>query len=167
MLDLEALHKEVKPLGFLISRAKTKVWALQGSLNEAVECLHAYDKNTEILEKFAYLSMVHRRGGSCQEALRQSVLAYFVMNSLNTSIWHCQYLWRKTKISIFKSLMLPAFVKGILKNNLERWINAFSTMYLHRIMTCYWNNCVKWAITPWDWFEAYYLHGSSIPTLAK
>ncbi len=34
------------------------------------------------------------------------------MNSLNTSIWRCRYLCRRTKLRIFKSLVLPVLLYG-------------------------------------------------------
>ncbi len=64
------------------------------------------------------------------------------MNSLDMSIWRCQYLCRRTKFRIFKSLVLPVLLYGCetwtLTRSLERRIEAFGNKCLHRIMGYSW-----------------------------
>ena len=48
---LEALHKEMKPLGLKVSWAKTKVQVFGGVLDETVQYFHACGKDIEILKK--------------------------------------------------------------------------------------------------------------------
>ena len=67
-MALEALHKEVKPLGLKVSWAKTKVQGFGGVLDETVQSVHACGKDIEILKNFLYLgSVVHNNGGSSHE----------------------------------------------------------------------------------------------------
>ncbi len=96
------------------------------------------------LESFTYLgSVVHNNGRSDQEVIRRIGLAYGVMDSLNTSIWRCQYLCRRTKLCIFKTLVLPVILYGCetwtLNSDLERRLNVFGTKCLRRIMGYRWN----------------------------
>ena len=68
------------------------------------------------------------------------------MNSLNRSVWRCQYLCRRTKIRLFRALVLPVLLYGS-----ETWsigvheqgrLNSFSTRALRRIMGFRWDNFV-------------------------
>ena len=69
------------------------------------------------------------------------------MDSLNTSIWRCRYLCRRTKIRIFRSLVLPVLLYGCetwtLNGDLERRINALGTTCLRRIMGYRWYDLVS------------------------
>ena len=69
------------------------------------------------------------------------------MDSLNRSIWRCRYLCRRTKISVFKSLVLPVLLYGCetwtLNSDLERRLNVFGTRCLRRIMGYRWNDFVS------------------------
>ncbi|KAG0714358.1 Transcription elongation factor SPT4-B [Chionoecetes opilio] len=51
------------------------------------------------------------------------------MDSLSGSIWRCRYLCRRTKIWIFKSLVIPVLLYGCetwtLNSDFKRRINAF------------------------------------------
>lgn len=68
-------------------------------------------------------------------------LAYSVKEILNTSIWCCRYLCRRTKIQI------PVIASGCeswtLNSCLKGWVNVFSIAWLHRIMEYRWNGCVS------------------------
>lgn len=88
------------------------------------------------------------------KSLWQIVLVQDVMDSLNMSIWCCQYLCRRTKIQIFRSLVFPLLCYGHETQSLngdEEYIDAFGNKNLSRIMGYCWNDCVKLAITLWDW----------------
>ena len=69
------------------------------------------------------------------------------MDSLSTSIWHCGYLCRQTKIQIFKLLVIPVLLYGCetktLNTDLKRQIDVFGNKCLHRIMGYCWNNFVS------------------------
>ena len=66
-----------------------------------------------------------------------------VMDSLNTSIWRCRYLCRRTKIRIFKSLVIPVLLYGYEtwtpNTNLKRRIDVYGTRGLRSIIEyrCY------------------------------
>ena len=93
-MALEALHEEAKPL---TSSLLAQVFG--GLLDETVQSIHACGEDIDILDSFTYFgSVVHNNGGSRQKVLREIGLAYGVMDSLSTSIWHCQYQCRRTKI---------------------------------------------------------------------
>ncbi|KAG0728970.1 Exportin-6-B [Chionoecetes opilio] len=148
VMALEALHEEAKPLGLEVSWLKTKVQVFGDLLDEAVQSVHACGKDIEILESFTYLgSAVHNDGGSRQEVLRRIGIAHGVMDSLSGSIWSCRYLCRRTKIRIFKSLVIPVLLYGgetwALNSDLKRRINAFGNMCLRRIMGYRWDDYVS------------------------
>ena len=148
VMALEALHEETKPLGLQVSWPKTKVQVFGGLLDETVQSVHACGEDVEISENFTYLgSVVHNNGGSRQEVLRRIGLAHGVMDSLSTSIWRCRYLCRRTKIRIFKSLVVPVLLYGCetwtLNTDLKRRIDAFGTKCLRRIMGYRWNDFVS------------------------
>ena len=85
VMALETLQEEVKPLGFKVSWAKTKVQVFEGVLDETVQSVYAC--GIEILKNFTYLgSVVHKDDGLSQEITRRIGLAHGVMDSLNTSI---------------------------------------------------------------------------------
>ena len=147
-LALGVLHEEAKPLGLKVSWPKTKVQVFGGLLDESVESVRACGEDIEISENFTYLgSVVHNNGGSRQEVLRRIGLAHGVMDSLNKSIWRCRYLCRRTKIRIFKSLVIPVLLYGCetwtLNSDLKRRIDAFGNKCLRRIMGYRWNDYVS------------------------
>ena len=148
VMALEALHEEAKPLGLKVSWAKTKAQVFGGLLDDTVQSVRVCGENVEILESFTYLgSVVHNDGGSRQEVLRRIGLAHGVMDSLNQNIWRCRYLCRRTKIRIFKSLVLPVLLYGCetwtLNSDLERRIDAFGNRCLRRIMGYRWYDFVS------------------------
>ncbi|KAG0723026.1 LINE-1 retrotransposable element ORF2 protein [Chionoecetes opilio] len=148
LMALEALHGEAKPLGLEVSWLKTKVQVFGELLDEAVQSVHACGEDIEILESFTYLgSAVHNDGGSRQEVLRRIGIAHGAMDSLSGSIWRCRYLCRRTKIRIFKSLVIPVLLYGCetwtLNSDLKRRINAFGNKCLRRIMGYRWDDYVS------------------------
>ena len=103
-MALKSLHDKAKPLGL-------QVQVFGGLLDETVQSIHACSKDIDILDSFKYLgSVVHNNGGSCQEVLWRIGLAHGVMDLLSTSIWRCWHLCRRTKIRIFKSLVIPVLM---------------------------------------------------------
>ena len=113
LMAFEALHEEAKPLGLQVSWPKTKIQVFRSLLDETVQSIHAYGEDIDILDSFTYLGIVvHNNGGSRQKVLRQVGLARGVMDSLSTSIWYYWYLCKRTKIRIFKSLMIPVLLYG-------------------------------------------------------
>ena len=144
MMALEALHEEAKPLELQVSWLKTKVQVFGSLLHETGQSIHACGEDIDILDSFTYLgSVVHNNGGSCQEVLQRIGLAYGVMDSLSTSIWGCRYLCRRTKIRIFKTLVIPLLLHGCetwtLNTDPKRQIDVFGNKCLRRIMGYRWN----------------------------
>ncbi|XP_045129087.1 uncharacterized protein LOC123514896 [Portunus trituberculatus] len=82
-------------------------------LDETIQSVNACDEDIEISENFTYLgSVLCNDGGTSQEVVRQIGLTHSIMDSLNISIWRCRYLCRRTKIQIFKSLVIPVSLYG-------------------------------------------------------
>ncbi len=69
-----------------------------------------------------------------------------VMDSLNKSIGRCRYLGRRTKIRVFKTLVLPILLNGCetwtLTRDLKRRIKSVGTKCLRRIMGHTWKDLV-------------------------
>ena len=104
--------------------------------------------SVEILDRFTYLgSEIHISGGSDLEVTRRLGMAYGVMDSLDRSIWRCRYLCRRTKVRVFKALVIPVLLYGCetwtLTKDLKRRLNAFSTKSLRRIMGYSWRDYVS------------------------
>ena len=99
------------------------------------------------VDNFVYLGSAIGSGGrSFPEINRRLGIASSVMNSLNRSVWRCRYLCRRTKIRLFRALVLPVLLYGS-----ETWsigvheqgrLNSFSTRALRRIMGYRWDNFV-------------------------
>ncbi len=111
-------------------------------LDSFTECF-LFLEDIDILEDFTYLgNVVQNSGGSGHEVFRRIGLAHAVMNSLDTSIWRCHYLCRRTKIRIFRSLVFPVLLYSCktwkLTGDLERRIEAIGNKCLRRIMGCRW-----------------------------
>ena len=145
---LEALHEDAKPLGLQVSWIKTKVQVFGDLLDEAVRSVNVCGENIDIFEKFTYLgSDVHNDGRSTHEVLRRIGMAYGVMDSLNSSIWRCRYLCRRTKIRVFKTLVLPVLLYGCetwtLNADLKQQIDVFGTRCLRRILGYPWDDFVS------------------------
>ena len=94
-VTLEILHKEVKSFALEIPWLKIKVQVFGGLLDETVKSVYESGEDIEVLENFTYIdNIVCNDGGSNQEVVWRIVLAHGVMDSLNTSIWRCRYLYR-------------------------------------------------------------------------
>ena len=69
------------------------------------------------------------------------------MNSLDKSIWRCQYLCRRTKLRVFKALIMPVLLYGsetwTLSSALESRLDAFCNRSLRRIMGYCWRDHVS------------------------
>lgn len=67
--------------------------------------------------------------GPGQEVFQRTRLPHTVVDSLDTSLWRCRYLCRKTMIRIFKSPALPLPLNGCetwtLARDLEQRTDAF------------------------------------------
>ena len=148
VLALETLSEEAKPLGLKVSWAKTKIQDFGDLLDGAVQSVQVCGEDVELLESFTYLgSVVHNNGRSDEEVTRRLGLAWGVMDSLNRSIWRCRYLCRRTKLRVFRTLVIPVLLYGCetwtLNSALKRRINSFGTRCLRRIMGYTWRDRVS------------------------
>ena len=70
-----------------------------------------------------------------------------VMESLDHGVWRCWYLCRRTKVRVFRSLVLPVLLYGCEAWNLTRdlrWrLNSFGIRSLRRILGCHWSDFVS------------------------
>ena len=64
--------------------------------------------------------------------------AWGVMDLLDHGVWHCQYLCRRMKVRVFRSLMLPVLLyrceAWTLTRDLRWRLNSFGTRCLRRIL---------------------------------
>ena len=62
-------------------------------------------------------------------------------------MWHCRYLCKRTKVRVFRSLVLLVLLYGyetwILSRNLRRRLNFFITRSLRRILCYCWSDFVS------------------------
>ena len=110
--------------------------------------VRACGEDIEVTESFTYLvSAVHNSGLSYQEVSRRIGLAAGVMNSLDKSIWRCRYLCRRTKLRVFRTLVMPVLLYGsetwTLSSALETRLDAFCNRSLSRIMGHCWRDRVS------------------------
>ncbi|XP_069993548.1 uncharacterized protein [Penaeus vannamei] len=110
-MALDTFSNEAKPLGLEVF--ETKIQDFGDLLGEPVQSVHVCGEDIKITGSFAYLGrVVHNSGLSDQEVNRWIGLAVGVINSLDKSIWRCRYLCRRTKLSIFKTLIMPVLLYG-------------------------------------------------------
>ena len=69
------------------------------------------------------------------------------MDSLDNGVWHCRYLCGRTKVRVFRSLLLPVLLYGCetwtLTKDLRWRLNSFGTRSLRRILGYRWSNFVS------------------------
>ena len=73
--------------------------------------------------------------------------AWGVVDSLDHGVWRCRYLCRRTKVRVFRSLVLPVLLYRCeiwtLIRNLRRRLNSFVTRSLRRILGYCWSDFVS------------------------
>lgn len=65
MRTLKTLHEEVKPLGFRVSWAKTKVQIFGGLLDDTVASVQVCGEDSEVLEDFTHIRRVAQNSRGC------------------------------------------------------------------------------------------------------
>ena len=69
------------------------------------------------------------------------------MDSLDHGVWRCRYLCGRTKVRVFRSLVLPIMLYGCetwtLTKNLRRRLNSFGTRSLQKILGYHWSDFVS------------------------
>ena len=148
---LDTLSIESRPLGLKVSWIKTKIQKFVGFFvenNNLPPPVVVQGEPVSFVDNFVYLGSAIGSGRrSFLEINRRLGIASSVMNSLNRSVWRCRYLCRRTKIRLFRALVLP-----VLLYDSETWsigvrergrLNSFSTRALRRIMGYRWDNFVS------------------------
>ncbi len=120
-------------------------------LDAAVQSVQACGEGAEVKENFLYLGDgAHNNTESRQEDLRCSGLA-------QTSIWRCRYLCRRTKIRIFRFLVLvPRSMAETwtLNGDLGRRTAVFGNTRQGRVRGYRWNDFVSNRLIR-DWFDIF------------
>ena len=145
---LEALSEESEPLGLRVSWVKTKIQAFGDILDAATESLPVAGENVDVVETFTYLGSVVHRSASCEaEVNRRLGLAMGVMNSLDKSVWRSRHLSRRTKVRVFRSLVMSVLLYSCeawtLTDGLRRRLDSFATTALRRIFGYRWQDHVS------------------------
>ena len=69
------------------------------------------------------------------------------MDSMDHGVWRCRYLCRRTKVRVFRSLVLPVLLYGCetwtLTRDLRRRLNSFGTGSLCGILFYRWSEFVS------------------------
>ena len=105
---LEVLNEESELLGLRVSWVKTKIQAFNDILDATVLSVPVCGEDVEVMERFTYLgSDIHVSVGCESDVSRRLGRAWGVMDSLDNGVWRCRYLCEKTKVRVFRSLVLP------------------------------------------------------------
>ena len=135
------LNEESEPLGLWVSWVKSKIQAFNDILDAAVLSVSVCGEDVEVMERwvgsgmgqarpFTYIgSDIHVSAGCESEVNRRLGRAWGVMDSLDNGVWHCRYLCGRTKVRVFRSLVLPVLLYGCetwtLTRDLRWRLNSF------------------------------------------
>ena len=107
------LNEKSKPLGLRVSCVKTKIQAFNDILDAAILCVPVCGEDVEVTERITYLgSDIHVYAGCEPEVNRHPGRAWGVMDSLDHGVWRRRYLCGRTKVRVFRSLVLPVLLYG-------------------------------------------------------
>ena len=107
------LNEESEQLVLLVSWVKTKIQAFNDILDAAVLCVPVCGEDVEVVERFTYLgSDIHVSAGCEPEVNRCLGWAWGVVDSLDHGVWCCRYLCGRTKVRVYRSLVLPVLLYG-------------------------------------------------------
>ena len=107
------LNEESEPLRLLVSSVKTKIQGFNDILDAAVLSVSVCGEDVEVVERFTSLgSDIHVSAGCESKVNRRLGRAWGVMDSLDHGLWHCWYLCGRTKVRVFRSLVLPVLLYG-------------------------------------------------------
>jgi len=110
---LHVLNEESEPLGLWVSWVKTKIQAFNDILEAAVLSVPVGGEDVEVMERFTYLgSDIHVTAGCEQEVNRRLGRAWGVMDLLDRGVWRCRNRCGRTKVRVFRSLVLPVLLYG-------------------------------------------------------
>ena len=111
---LDALGQEAESLGLRISWAKTKIVRFaRDTVDQACSVAAGTGELVEVVDVFPYLgARISSEGTSLKEIDRRLGLGWGVMFSLGDRIWRSRYLSRRTKVGVFRQLVLPVLLYG-------------------------------------------------------
>ena len=113
---LKMLNEESEPLGLRVSWVKTMIQAFSDILDAAILSVPVCGKDVEFTERFTYLgSDIHVSAGCEPEVNRRLGRAWGLLDSLDSldhGVWCCRYLCGRTKVRVFRSLVLPVLLYG-------------------------------------------------------
>jgi hypothetical protein len=117
-------------------------------LDAAVDAIPVCGENVELTDRFTYLGSDIHTSASCEpEVNRRLGRAWGVMESLDQGVWRCRHLCRRTKVRVFRSLVLPVLLYGCetwtLTSGLRQRLNSFGTKSLRRILGYRWSDFVS------------------------
>ena len=96
-----------------MSWVKTKIQAFNDILDAAILSVPVCTEDVEVTVRFTYLgSDIHVSAGCESEVNRRLGRTWEVMDSLDHGVWCCRYLCRRTKVRVFRSLVLPVLLYG-------------------------------------------------------
>ena len=124
-----------------ISRLSITSWML-------LSCLSVCGEDVEVTERFTYLGSDIYVSADCEpEVSGRLGRAWGVMDSLDHWVWRCRYLCRRTKVRVFRSMVLRVLFYGCetwtLTRNLRQRLISFGTMSLRRILGYHWSDFVS------------------------
>jgi len=144
---LTVLNEEFGLLGLWVSEVNTAFQAFNDILDAAI--LSAPVSSEDVVrERFPYLGNDILVSAGCEpEVNRRLGRAWGVMDSLDHGVWRCRYLCGRTKVRVFRSLMLPVLLSGCetwtLTKDLRWRLNSFNTRSLWRILGYRWSDFVS------------------------
>ena len=118
-------------------------------MDAAVLSVPVCGEDAEVTERFTYLgSDIHVSTGCEAEVNRRLSRAWGVMDLLEHGVWCCErYLYERTKVRVFRFLVLPVLLYGFetwtLTRDLRWRLNSFGTRSLRRILGYLWSDFVS------------------------
>ena len=108
---VEVLNEDSEPLGLWVSWVKTKIQAFNDILDAALLSVPVCGEDVLVTERITYLgSDIHVSAGCEPEVNRRLGPAWGVMDSLDHGVRRCWYLCGRTKVRVFRSLVLPVLI---------------------------------------------------------
>ena len=137
------LNEESELLGLQVSWVKTKIQAFNDIVDATILSVPVCGEDVEVMERFTFFgSDIHVSAGCEPEVNRHLGQAWGVIDSLD----HGVYLCRRTKVRVFRSLVLPVLLYGCetctLTRDLRPRLNSFGTRSLQRILGYRWSDFV-------------------------
>ena len=124
-----------------------KIQAFNDILDAAVETVSVLGENVDVTERFTYLGSDIHASASCEPEVRRRLgRARGAFESLDQGVWHSRYLCKRTKVRVFRALVLPVLLYGCetwtLTIDLRRSLNSFGTKSLRKILGYRWSDFV-------------------------